>query len=191
MIYIVRHGQTDYNVEGRYGGRIDIDINKKGLEQAYEIKEKLKGITFDRIISSPLIRALHTAKIITNNNPNIEIDERIIERDNGELEGKLKTDIKEQIDFNDPRETRYNIENILEFRNRIYRFLNSIIKDYNGENILIVTHAGVGLYMRCYFEGEPPKRDYSTYKLKNCEYLTYNVPVVTKEEEKLAIVKKR
>lgn len=199
MIYIVRHGQTDYNVESRYGGRIDIDINSKGIEQAYETKEKLRGIKFDRIISSPLTRALHTARIITNNNPNIEIDERIIERDNGDLEGRLKTDINRElkqrneppIDFNDPNERRYNIENILDFRNRIYRFLNSIIKNYNGENILIVTHAGVGLYMRCYFEGEPPKKDYSVYKLNNGEFLRYNVPAVTKEEENLSIVKKR
>ena len=94
-IYIVRHGQTDWNVEGRYGGRIDVPLNKKGLEQAYLTKEKLQDIIFDKIYSSPLIRAITTAKIIRDQN--IIIDKRIIERNNGDLEGKLKTEIKEKI----------------------------------------------------------------------------------------------
>ena len=78
MIYLVRHGQTDWNLEGRYQGRIDIKLNSKGIEQAKEIKEKLKEIKFDKVFSSPLKRALETAQIITDND--IEIDERLIER---------------------------------------------------------------------------------------------------------------
>ena len=54
MIYIVRHGQTNYNVEGRYGGRIDTELNQKGIEQAYELHEKLKNIQFDKVFSSNL-----------------------------------------------------------------------------------------------------------------------------------------
>ena len=38
-IYIVRHGQTDYNVNGRYGGRIDVPLNKNGISEAYNVKE--------------------------------------------------------------------------------------------------------------------------------------------------------
>ena len=49
MIYLVRHGQTDWNLEGRYQGRIDIKLNSKGREQAREIKEKLKEIKFDKV----------------------------------------------------------------------------------------------------------------------------------------------
>ena len=45
---------------------------------------------------------------------------------------------------------------------------------YKDENILIVTHAGVGIYARCYFEGEPNNNDYSKYKIKNCEIIKYN-----------------
>lgn len=39
MIYIVRHGQTEYNVIGRYGGRIDVPLNEKGIKQAYELHD--------------------------------------------------------------------------------------------------------------------------------------------------------
>ena len=171
-IYIVRHGQTNWNKEGRYTGRLNIQINDKGIEQAYITKEKLKNITFDKIYSSPLIRAIKTAKIIRNQD--IIIDERIIERSNGDLEGKLKTEIKDIIDFNDPNSNKYNIEPIDKFRKRINNFLDEITSDLTSNNILIVTHAGVGIYMRCYFEGEPPNKNYNKYKINNCEIIKYN-----------------
>ena len=107
MIYIVRHGQTDWNLEGRYAGRIDISLNDKGIEQANIIKEELKDVKFDKVFSSPLIRAYETAQIICNNK--IIKDDRIIERCNGDLEGKLKTQITDSVDFNDPNEKKYNI----------------------------------------------------------------------------------
>lgn len=171
MIYIVRHGQTDYNAEGRYAGKLDVPLNDKGREQANIIKEKLKNIKFDKVFSSPLIRAYETAKIISDNE--IVIDYRIAERDNGDLEGKLKKDITENIDFNDPRENRYNIESIIAFRKRINNFFDEITNLYKDKNVLVVTHAGIGIYARCYFEGEPINQEYSKYKMKNCEIMKY------------------
>lgn len=171
MIYIVRHGQTDLNVEGRYGGRIDAELNQVGIEQAEKIHEKLKNIKFDKVFSSPLKRAYITAKIICDND--IIIDKRIIERNNGDLEGKLKTEINIKIDFNDPNEKRFNIENIIDFRMRINEFFEEILQKYRGKNVLIVTHAGVGIYARCFFEGEPQDGNYTNYKINNCEVLQY------------------
>ncbi len=172
MIYIVRHGETNDNVIGRYAGRIDVELNEKGIKQAKELKEKLKDISFDLVFSSPLKRAYKTASIITNNE--IIKDNRLIERDNGSLEGKLKSEIKEKIDFNDPNEKRFNIENIIVFRKRINSFLEEILNKYRGKNVLVVTHAGVGIYIRCFFEGEPKDGNYLSYKLNNCEVLEYN-----------------
>lgn len=101
------------------------------------------------MFSSPLQRTYKTAEIICDNK--IIKDVRIIERDNGELENKLKTEITEKIDFNDPKEKRYNIENILDFRKRIDDFFEEITKKYRGQNVLVVTHAGVAIYARCFF----------------------------------------
>ena len=172
-IYIVRHGQTDWNVEGRYAGRIDIPLNSKGIKQAKETKEKLKNIKFDKVFSSPLLRAYETAKIIYDGE--IIKDERIIERGNGDLEGKLKSEIKEKIDFNNPNKTEYNIESIISVRKRIKDFLDDITTNYKNKNILVVMHAGIGIYARCYFEGEPKNNDYDSYKIKNCEIKEYEV----------------
>lgn len=116
MIYIVRHGQTDYNVNGRYGGRIDVPLNEKGISDAKKLKDKFKNIKFDYIFCSPLTRTVQTLKEITDKD--FIVDERIIERSNGSLEGKLKSEITEEIDFNGPNEKRYDIENIMDFRNK-------------------------------------------------------------------------
>lgn len=172
MIYIVRHGQTDWNLSGRYGGRIDVKLNDVGKNQAKIVKEELKNVKFDIIFSSPLSRAYETAQIICNRD--IIKDDRIIERSNGKLEGKLKSEINEKIDFNNPEEKRYNIESIIDFRKRICSFFDEITTKYKGKNVLVVTHAGVGIYTRCYFEGEPIDLDYSKYKMKNCEILKYD-----------------
>lgn len=172
MIYIIRHGQTDWNVEGRYAGRIDIPLNKTGINSAKKLKEKFKNKRIDVVISSPLIRAQQTAKCITDKE--LILDDRIIERSNGDLEGKLKTEIEDEIDFNDPNEVKYNIESISDFRNRIEDFFNEIDNKYKNKNVLIVTHAGVSIYAKCHYEGEPDNHDYSSYKLGNCEILEYD-----------------
>lgn len=54
MIYIVRHGQTDWNLEKRYQGRIDIELNGTGIKQAEKLSLKLSNIKFDKVFSSPL-----------------------------------------------------------------------------------------------------------------------------------------
>ncbi len=67
MIYIIRHGQTELNSKRVLQGRSDYPLNEIGIQQAKEAAEKLQGITFDTVYSSPLIRALQTAKIIAPN----------------------------------------------------------------------------------------------------------------------------
>ena len=171
MIYIVRHGQTDWNVEGRNQGRTDIELNETGIKQAEETAKKLEGKKFDMVFSSPLKRAYKTAQIISNNH--IIPDVRLIERCNGELEGKLKSEYKGLVNFADPNEIRYGVEPLPIFRKRITEFFDYILKNYPGKEILVVTHAGISIYAKCYFEGEPKDGDYSKYKLKNCEILQY------------------
>ena len=63
-IYLVRHGETDWNVKNIIQGQIDIPLNKKGENQALEIANELKDIHFDAIFSSDLSRAKRTAEII-------------------------------------------------------------------------------------------------------------------------------
>ena len=84
MLYITRHGQTDWNVSKKVMGRRDEPLNEKGLLQASETRDNLLNTDIDLIICSPLQRARQTAETI-NKDRNIPIiyDERIIERDFG------------------------------------------------------------------------------------------------------------
>ena len=65
-LVVVRHGQTDWNVEERYQGQLDVPLNATGRNQAEALKRDLSSIGFDRAYSSPLSRAFETARIIAN-----------------------------------------------------------------------------------------------------------------------------
>ena len=126
------------------------------------------------VFSSPLKRAYKTAQIICENDKKIIEDNRIIERINGDLEGKLKSETINAVDFTDENDNRMGIETLSNFRSRISDFFNFLDKNYRGRNVLVVTHAGVSIYARCYFEGEPKDGNYNNYKLKNCGILMYD-----------------
>jgi broad specificity phosphatase PhoE len=85
----VRHGVTDWNREGRFQGRTDIPLNEEGVAQAQAASRRLQSAPFDFIVSSPLIRAAKTAKIIAapSSRP-ITLDTDLIECDFGSFEGR-------------------------------------------------------------------------------------------------------
>lgn len=94
-LYIVRHGETDWNKMGKYQGITDVPLNENGLNQAKACGEALKDITFDRILSSDLSRALVTAETIRGNRTTpITVDQRLRELNFGDWEAMLFSDIE-------------------------------------------------------------------------------------------------
>ena len=87
-VYIVRHGQTDWNVQHKAQGRSDIPLNETGRRQAEELRDKIKDIKFDAVYASPLKRARETAEIATDGEYKIVFDDRLMERSFGDFEGK-------------------------------------------------------------------------------------------------------
>ena len=85
MLYIIRHGQTELNSRKVLQGRSDHPLNETGVAQAREAAEKLQGVRFDAVWSSPLIRAIQTAEIMAPY-AEIQIDERLIEMEYGPYE---------------------------------------------------------------------------------------------------------
>lgn len=141
-IYIVRHGKTDLNRAFLLQGRSDQPLNEEGVLQAKEAAEKLKDISFSHVFSSPLIRALETAKIIVPD-AQIRIDERLIEMDYGPYEGiDLKDPPKEVLaffrDFVHVKAPA-GMEQLSDVVSRMASFLEEI-RMLKG-NILISTHA--------------------------------------------------
>jgi probable phosphoglycerate mutase len=89
----LRHGATDWNREGRFQGRTDNPINDEGIAQAFSVARRLQRLRIDRIVSSPLQRALKTAEIIAAASATpVAIDDGIVEFDYGSLEGQVVAD---------------------------------------------------------------------------------------------------
>lgn len=169
-IYVTRHGQTDWNVQGKTQGRTDIELNEVGIKQAKQTKEELKNVDIDLIICSPLKRAKQTAEII-NGGRNIPIifDNQIIERNFGEFEGeKIKFD--EFWDYNVTQKYQ-KAETIQDIISRISNFLDKIKEEYKDKNVLLVTHGGVSIAINCYFKGIPEDGKLINYCLHNCEVI--------------------
>lgn len=88
IVYLVRHGQTEYNRQGKLQGNTDVPLNEYGREVAYATAERIKDIPFDLVITSPLSRARETARILMGNRKvDILTDDRIREISFGEYEG--------------------------------------------------------------------------------------------------------
>ena len=178
MIYIVRHGETDWNVLGKVQGSKDIPLNEKGKEQALFTKGELYNKEIDLIIVSPLKRAIETAEIINSDrNLPMIIDDRIRERCFGEFEGEEFTvlDTKPFWDYyvNEQYETA---ESVQDFFKRIYDFLDDITIKYKDKNVLLVTHGGVSLPVYCYFSKIIPEGSLikANIMLGNCEIEVFN-----------------
>lgn len=178
MIYLARHGQTDWNVQKKVMGRCDEPLNETGLKQAKETRDNLMNTKIDIILCSPLQRAKQTAEII-NDVRNIPIiyDDRLIERDFGEFEGKQTKDFDFDGYWDYYKNEKYNqAENIQNFFERIYNFLNDIIEKYKDMNVLIVAHGGVSIPVNCYFNQVIPKGSLveAGIVLGNCQVASYD-----------------
>ncbi len=171
-VYIVRHGQVPHNALHQYN-TTDEALTEYGISQAVELSKKIKNKHFDIIISSPLIRAKHTAEIIANNRE-IFFDDRIKERSCGSLSGQpLEVTNREEY-WNYYTTIQYGTsENIQEFFKRVYNFLEELkTKDY--KSVLIVAHSGVSKAFNGYFEGIQDGK-FLNRGLKNCEIKEYEL----------------
>ena len=172
-VYIVRHGQSTTNALD-YHSMKDDDLTELGIKQAEELRDKIKNINFDIIICSPLVRAQHTAKIININSNKIIFDDRIQERNPGNLGGKSRENENREEYWNYYTTIQYGTsENIQEFFKRVYNFLDELkTKDY--KSVLIVAHSGVSKAFNGYFEGIQDGK-FLKRGLKNCEIRKYKL----------------
>lgn len=172
-IYLVRHGEVSHNALKQYNNENE-DLTEKGIKQAEELREKMKIINYDIIISSPLIRAKHTAEIINVQEKEIIIDNRLEERNPGSLSGQpLEVTNREEY-WNYNTEIQYGTsENIKEFVARVYIFLDDL-KNKDYKSVLIVAHSGVSKAFSCYFEGIQDGLLLNR-GLKNCEIKEYEL----------------
>lgn len=136
LIYLLRHGETDWNKEQRLQGREDVPLNAAGIQQAHNATVMFDGIHLDKILTSPLSRASVTAQIIADyTNTPVFIEPDLIERDFGSLSGTIPTsgDIFRLTDETSDVEP---VEQVSE------RIMNVIKKYPLDSSILLVSHGG-------------------------------------------------
>ena len=96
-IILIRHGETDWNREQVFRGRIDVALNEVGLTQARAVQDSLKDTEIDGIYSSPLSRAFATASIVgENRNAAVRVEEGFIDIDFGAWQGLSHREVKEE-----------------------------------------------------------------------------------------------
>jgi len=143
--YYIRHGQTDWNVERRLQGSIDIPLNDTGISQAHSAKEILRGLPITHIYSSTLQRARGTADIVNEglNLPVMGMD-MLQEVNFGVLEGSKITTHSDGIDFSETWRngtTPEQAESYVDFTARVFAAINEVLK-FEGTP-LIVAHGAV------------------------------------------------
>ena len=175
-IYIIIHGQKDYNVKRLFQLQTDIPLNETGKQQAKEMAEKFRNIKIDIILASPLSRAYQTANYISKvSGVNVEIEEGLKERSFGQMEGQTNKDdcnIEILLDY-ERNYDLYDVEPVQSFFERVGDSLNKIIEKYKGKNIVLVTHAGVTQAIDVYFNGLPKDKDVESKTLENCGIRKY------------------
>lgn len=139
--YLLRHGQTDWNIEGRLQGRKNMPMNGTGVRQIAELAEQLQKMNFqvDLIVSSPLDRAKQSAEIVAEKIGFVEsiiLDEDFIERSFGSAEGLVYS---QEIDLNDEK---YGAETIEEICKRAKVAIEKYMSG-DDKSILIVAHGAI------------------------------------------------
>ncbi len=155
-LYVVRHGQTVWNVERKLQGQQNSDLTDVGISQARELREELSHIHFDAVFSSDASRAKQTAEIITlNKQLAVETSHLLRERNFGAYEGKTydewATGLKDLIDqfqtLTDEQKKTFqyapDIESDDQIASRFLTFVREIAVAYAGKTILVVSHGAI------------------------------------------------
>lgn len=138
-ICFVRHGQTDWNLQGYIQGRENNPLNEIGIQQARETAKFLKEQKWDIIISSPLIRAYETAKEIAKETSisSVILDNHFLERNFGEVSGKPVHVYLES----SQNQIWPGFETDKEIMARVWSGMEAVLREYAGKRIIIVAHA--------------------------------------------------
>lgn len=141
-LHLIRHGQTDWNVAGRYQGQADIPLNTVGLAQARALAERLSGQRFDALFSSDLQRAYQTAEAIAAA-VGLPIHALRVLREihMGEWEGKLLAEVSQGYTQNkSPHSKPQGGESVAQVAARLAQAADSICRAHPGGRVLVVSH---------------------------------------------------
>ena len=152
-LILLRHGESQWNLENRFTGWVDVPLSPRGIQEAKNAGEKLRSFTFNRAFTSVLTRAIETLRLVLEaigqTNIPIEKDKALNERMYGELQGLNKADTAKKYGDEQVKIWRrsYNVappggESLKDTADRVLPYYETRIKPYilQGETILISAH---------------------------------------------------
>lgn len=164
-IHLVRHGQTDWNREGRLQGWTDIPLNQTGIEQARAAAARLANRPVGAVISSDLSRARRTAEFIAEQaGVELSSDPALRERSFGVAEGELDGDLNRRLNgrldecWADPDFSFEGGESRRYVYDRVGRFLGDLLSSPPSDEIVLVSHGGALRVARGFLEQIPVER---------------------------------
>jgi glucosyl-3-phosphoglycerate phosphatase len=180
-LLLVRHGETDWNRDGRWQGHSNTRLNESGRRQAAELAEQLGGI--DVLYSSDLDRARETAEIVAARlGLEVRFDRRLRERSFGAWEGLTMADIESR--FAEPYERwrageghgAEDAEPFEIFGARVQEFLEDVLERHPDETVLVVAHGGAIRVIHALAAGLDYVRDHRAIpSIANCVVARYAV----------------
>lgn len=177
-ILVVRHGETDWNTVNRVQGATDNPLNKKGLEQARQTGENLKGTRIDRIYTSDMLRARQTTdgilKVLDQNIPVI-VEPAFREQNFGIYEGWPRDNEEYQAEKKKAFKRFKDGESFLDVAARVYPKLNEIIEtSADDETVLISCHGGIcRMIASCFTDLD--NEEFLHFFAENCQAYAYEI----------------
>jgi len=192
--FVVLHGQTDFDAQGRIIGTGDPPLNDTGREQARKAAEQLKSFGVDLILASPQLRTMETAEIIADI---LQLDKgkitkglKLFERSFGDLEGK-STD---EVDMFALTSWYGNVappngEAIRDTMSRVVAYMNNMVKIFRTRTMLLIVPESVLRVLFWFFNGLPQLGTENVIEVEHCfvyEFDTDNIPPEIKDFSNVA-----
>jgi len=156
-VILVRHGETEWNRVERFRGRIDVELNETGHDQAQAVAERLRGRTIDAVYSSPLKRALHTAQPIAEvSGHKVQRLQGMIDVDYGDWAGRSPQEVADE--YPDVYQTWVQASHLVEFpggesleqvKDRAWAALEEVCLRYPDHTAVVVSHVVVNRVLVC------------------------------------------
>lgn len=172
-LYVMRHGEVDYNVKQLINGINNCSLNENGINQAKSKQEEVRELSIDIILCSPLERTKQTCQYANAENKPVIYEKRLVERDSKSMQYEPVEKLDMNIWYDANKEVIYkDSEGFKSILKRIYELLDEIKEKYQGKNILLVTHGDVCKAIYMYFNKQK-QIDISKVNQKNCEIIHY------------------
>jgi len=165
-LVLIRHGETDWNAEGRWQGQADIPLNTQGVSASERLAQELVSYPLDAIYSSDLIRARQTAQALARaKSMHVKLEPRLREIDQGEWQGLLINQIQSLYTdvylkrLQDPWQVAPpGGETALQVRNRVIEAVDEILTCFPGGTVAIISHGFTLAMIRVHFQSLPLER---------------------------------